>query len=399
MKIGLTILALAAGAIPAVAFADTDPPPPLTAEVNGRVEHTDNALLTPETGPVKKQADQIFIVNPAIQANATTRGVKASIEYQLNYFHYSKLSKLDRALHDLDARAALVYWESVDLDAQQILAPQPLNYASPLRDPVNDIQASRSLAHAGLHHEFNRATRAELGYRAQYVTYFKVHKGDALFPDYLVHGPEISAERDVGPRLTVGLQYSYHLETFQNVKSGATAPPDWQAHVAALDVRAEPTDWLGLHAKAGVKAVTYTESKENRTRFIGDAGATAGGPIGHVDLRLSHDVTQDLLGNPATISRANLGVEYAPTAPWGARVDGSYGTLQYDLVPAGIPGGVVVTTDQSFFEAGAGFSYRISPGVLSLGASHHESLTKIETFTGDSKVVVNRAMLTLGGKF
>ena len=393
-RVIVPILLVLSGSAPAFAQSTVN------ADVEARGEFTDNATLVPEKPvdpTVKKQADQILVANPAIEAKADTRGVKASLRYELNYFHYSKLSKLDRALHDLDAQAALVYWDSLDLDAREILAPQPLSYASPLLDPVNDVQQTRSSAHAGIHHEFGRSTRGSLAYRGEYVTYFDVHKNDPKFPSFLVHGPELTAERDLGPLTTVGLLYSYRIETYDQSKTENTGALDWQGHVAELTARSTPTEWLALGARAGVKAITYTKSKETKTRFVGDADAVAGGEIGRLALQLSDDVTQDVLGNPATLARVGLGADYTPTAPWSAHLGASYGMLELEFPASAVS---TVKTKQGFVEGIAGFSYRISPGILTLGAMHHESTTKVDVpGAADSKIVVNRGTLSLGGRF
>ena len=279
---------------------------------------------------------------------------------------------------------------------RQILAPQPLSYANPLLDPVNDVQQSRSSAHAGLHHEFGRSTRGSLAYRGEYVTYFEVHKNDALPPSFLVHGPELTAERDLGPLTSVGALYTYRTETYDSVKAGQLVPRDWQGHVAELSVRSTPTEWLGVRARGGFKSITYTDNKEAKTRLVADGDAVAGGDVGRVELQLSHDLTQDILGNAATLTRVGLGADYTPSAPWTARVGASYG--QHDLI---FPAAATTTlkTHQGFVEGTAGASYRISPGILTLGVMHHESTTKIDAVSTQAKVVVNRATLSLGGKF
>lgn len=369
------------------------------ADVSGRAEYTDNVFLTPEDAT--QAHDQIFVVNPAVEGNVDTRGVQASLRYSLNYYHYQDHKSLDRALHDLEAKAALVYWDAVDLDAKETLAPQPISYAAPITDPVNLLQSSRSEAHLGLHHEFGPSTRAMLGYRGAYGTWFKVNDADVTPPSFLEHGPEITAERDIGPLTTVGITYAYRMHTFSTVsaQSGFYQPLDWQGHQAELEIRSAPLEWLGLRARGGGKAITF-ENKASKSRAIGDLAVIAGGDPGHVDLDVSTDLTQDYLGNPASVSQARLGAEWTPNAPWSARIAGSYGALHLSLPDDQATPPNTLTSDQSYIEAEAGLSYRFARiGEVSIGGMHHESLTKIETVDGNAKIAVNRAFLSLGGKF
>ncbi|HVO29479.1 MAG TPA: hypothetical protein VMV18_02035, partial [bacterium] len=204
------------------------------------------------------------------------------------------------------------------------------------------------------------------------------------------------AERDVGPLVTVGLLYSYRLQTFSGFKSTDPQPIDWQGHVGELNVKATPTEWLSLRARGGFKAITF-KNKVDKTRAIGDLAAAVGDESAHADLSASTDVSQDFLGNPATVTQARLGFAYQPTAPWEASVGGTYGQLEYNL---GVPAtSTTVKTDQGYFEGDAGVAYHIRVGVIRLGALHHESTTKIDTVAGSAKIVSNRGYLSIGGQF
>ena len=80
--------------------------------------------------------------------------------------------------------------------------------------------------------------------------------------------------------------------------------------------------------------------------------------------------------------------------PWSAGAGASYGSLHY-VFPV-IPGTATPNVEQAFVEADARASYRISVATLTLAALHHQSLPADST---QNKIVVNRASITLGGKF
>ena len=166
----------------------------VSADVSGLVEHTDNATLAPE-GTTKKDPDTILTVRPSVVGKAETRGIAASLRYTLSYYHYSKDTDLSRALHDLAADAKLIWWDNVDLEASEDLVPVPLDFGAPLDNPVNQVQSSHTKGHVDYEHEFGPLMRGEVGYAGERVNYIKVHRGDTLPPEYLIHGPALSIDR------------------------------------------------------------------------------------------------------------------------------------------------------------------------------------------------------------
>lgn len=379
--------------LPALAGAQAS----LSGSATGGVEHSSNVYSVPEDDADGETADQIVFVTPSLKAALVTRGVDLSADYTLGYYHYQAEQDLSRALHRLAARAALVWWDNVDLELVGRLDPRVVSYNRPLDDPRNQMQQAAVGGRFMLRRELGAATRGSVGYRGEQVTWLEAHEDDEdrLPPDYLTHGPELILERDVGRRLVVGVEYQFRLQTYDDEAAGnAPRSADYTSHTGTGRLGLDATDWLSLSMAYGFSQIEYAKGEDveslSTTRALADVRVTAGGEVARISASARQNSTQDILGNPATTRFAKLGADYTPYAPWGIGVAASYGEIDYEDLATQVPG-----TPQAFVAGEASLFYRISVGELSIGANHHESVPE----GSDAKIVVNRASVRLGGRF
>jgi len=378
--------------VPAVAGAEAS----ISGTAAGGVEHSSNVYAVPEDAPGGETADQILFVKPSLKAALATRGIDLSATYALDYYHYSEETDLSRALHRLDARGALVWWENVDLALHGRLDPRVVSYTEPLDDPTNQVQQAAAGGNLTLRREFGQSMRGSIGYLGEQVTWLEAHEDDEdrLPPDYLTHGPELMIERDIGRRLVLGVEYRFRVQDYDETADNAPPTGDHSSHTATGRLGLDATEWLSVSMAYGFAQVEYTTGDpDNRsaTRGLADVRATAGGEVARLSVSARQNATQDILGNPAVTRAAKLGADYTPYAPWGLGVAGTYGQIEYDDSVTQVIG----PANQTFVLGEASVFYRISVGELSLAGSHHESLPE----GSDPKVSVNRASVRLGGRF
>jgi hypothetical protein len=372
--------------LPSAALAQNS----IEGDVSGLAEITDNARLAPEGAT--KDSDTVFTVRPSVVGKAETRGVIASLRYTLSYYHYSKDHDLDRALHDLAADAKLVWWDNVDLEASEDLIPVPVDFGGPIDNPVNQVQSSHLRGHADYEHEFGPLTRGEIGYVAERVDYLEVHKNDPRPPEYLMHGPALSVDRDLGPRAGITADYRFRMIAFDRNASTPTTGNS-TAHVIAVRPHYTPNDELELSGALGYQLVSYENSSGSKGRILINAHVRGGNELLAGLLDYDQHVTQDVAGNSVDEKIATIGGAFTPTAPWGMGLRASYGRMDTVLDPAVNPLG-----DRAFAEAGANVFYRISVGTIELAGTHHEGLDAGSGSTAPI-VKVNRFSLRLGGTF
>lgn len=362
----------------------------LSGSATGGIEHSSNVYSVGEDQT--ETADEILFVTPSLEAALKTRGLALSAAYSLDYYHYQKEEDLDRALHQLDARAGFVWWDDVDLELVGRLDTRPLTYSQPIDDPLNQAQEAAAGARFELRRELGPATRVAIGYRGEQVTWLETNANDdeaLLPPDYLSHGPEASVERDVGRRLVVGALYQFRMQDYDEAADNFPPSGDYSAHSGTARVGLDATDWLSASLSLGFSQLDYAEA-DPATRQLGDLRLVAGGDVAKVSASVRQNSTQDVFGNPAQTRTATAGFDYTPYAPWGAGVAASYGELSFEEAVSGVEAG-----SQAFVMGQASVEYKVSVGVLQLAASHHESLPE----GSDAKIVVNRASLRLGGRF
>ena len=391
MKNFLTLrLASLLALFPAAAFGEAS----ISGSASGGVEHSSNVYSVPEDAAVKETPDQIIFVTPSLKAALVTRGVDLSADYSLGYYHYQAESDLSRALHRLNAQAALVWWDNLDLAAEGRLDPRIVSYAQPLNDPANQVQQAAVGGRLVLRREFGQSTRGSIGYLGEQVTWLEAHTDDKdrLPPDYLTHGPRLDIERDIGRRLVVGAEYRFRMQDYDEAADNYPPTGDYSAHTGTARLGLDATDWLSLSVAYGFSQIEYTDGDpDNRsaTRGLGDARITAGGDVARISASARQNQTQDILGNPAVTQSAGLNADYTPYAPWGLGVGASYGEIDYDdSVGTSIAGQAFVLGEASAF-------YKVSVGELTIAGSHHESIPE----GSESKIVVNRASVRLGGRF
>lgn len=385
----LFLLPIAVTALPVLAHAEAS----ISGTAGGGVEHSSNVYSAPDG--VKGTPDEILFVTPSLEAALVTRGVDLSATYSLGYYHYQAEQDLSRALHTLFAKAALVWWDDLDLEINGRLDPRVVSYASPIDDPTNQVQQAAAGGRLMLRREFGASTRGSAGYVGEQVTWLETHEDDEdrVPPGYLAHGPELAVERDVGPRLVFGADYRYKIQDYD--ESADKVPPtgDYTSHTVTGRFGLDATDWLSLSMAYGFSQVAYAKGDpddRSATRGLADVRLTAGGDVARLAMSARQNATQDIFGNPAETRAAKMGVDYTPYAPWGLGVGATYGEIDYDDSAAQATGG-----SQAFVLGEASVFYRVAVGEISLGASHHESLRE----RSDEKIVVNRASFRLGGRF
>ncbi len=370
--------------VPASALAQEEPDR-FSASVDGGAEYTSNPRLEPaDSNP---EGDTVLIVHPSIEGRLERRGFLLSGAYDVRYWQYTSNSELSRALHDLRARAALTYWESLELEGYANLIPTPLTFGGPIDDPTNNVQSAHLGGKVGYRRELGRSNRIEAGYVGEQVSYLEVHKDDVTPPEYLLHDPGLSFERDVGKRYTVGLGYRFRVQDFATANAPSTG--DVTAHALILKVNGTPTDWLTFALAGGAQQASFENSAVDPVlhRLV-DLSVRGGGEIAFANLSYSERFATDLAGEPATMRHARLGLDYEPFAPWAAGLGVSYGAQ--DLVStAGTPA-------RTFVQADVTLAYRVRAGVIELAASHY---TSPEDGPTTPKIDVTRAGLRLGGRF
>ena len=378
-------LALLVAVAPAAASAEAS----VDVDASGAAEYSSNVYSAPDG--IDPIADQILSVRPKLEAQLETRGLSLSAAYRLDYYHYTNETDLSRALHRLDARAALVWWDDVDLELVGRLEPRAVSFSAPIDDPTNQVQQAGAGGRFAYRREFGPSTRGSVGYRGEQVTWLELHEQDdgRLPPEYFTHGPELSVERDVGRRLVVGLDYGYRFQDYD--ESSDVYPPtgDYAAHQAQVRAGLDATDWLSLSAAVGMAQVEFAEA-DPESRQLADLRVTAGGDVARLSANYRQHLTQDVFGNPIDTRAARLVGEYTPYAPWGVGLAASYGELAFQESRLGLP-----ASAQAFVLGEARVFYQVSAGIVELAASHHESLPE----GGDPKIVVDRASLRLGGRF
>lgn len=364
----------------------------VSADVQGGAEYTSNARLAADDAA--EESDTVFVVRPSLEGLLERRGFRTSLRYTLQYWHYQEADDLDRALHDLDARAALTWWESVDAEVFGQLMPVAVNLgAGPVDGPLNNVQAARAGGTLAYRHEFNRATRAVAGYTGSRVQWLKVHDDDTLLPEYFLHDPGLELERDLGPRASVRLGYRYRLQQFDGDRVPLTG--DTSSHVIALRPRFAFNEWLEVSAGYGLQILAYENpnpsGETDEIQHLIEARVVAGSEVARAIASFDQRMTHDVLGNPSEVRMARLGVEYTPRgAPWGAGLDSSWGSQSLTFDPAVAP-----VPDRAFVQARAALSYRVSVGTIEASATRFQSLEE----EGLEPVEVNRFGLTLGGRF
>lgn len=365
----------------------------LSAEVRGGAEVTDNVRLV----PVGEESDTIYQVTPSITGRVERRGFMASLRYRLDYWHFQDASDLDRALHDMEAKLGLTWFENIDLEAYDKLVPTSISFGrGPLEDPLNNVQANHAGGKLSLRRPLGESTRILAGYTGERVDYLEVHKDDAFPPEYFLHDPGVALERDLGRRASMRIGYRYRLQDFDDKNAPLTG--DATSHIGTLRAVFAPVQWVELEGAYGLQRVSYenepfgaapgalTRGKTD-LRHIGHAQVKAGGEIASVIAAWDQQVTTDVLGNPAEVRIASLGADYTPFAPWGLSLEAAYGKQNLFFDPNNTP--------DSFVQARAGLSYRISVGTIEATGQRFQSLEGDQ----DARIEVNRFGLRLGGSF
>lgn len=373
-------LALLLVSMPALA----EEPDRFSASVDGGAEYTSNPFLLP--ADAKPEGDTVLTVHPSFDARMERRGFLLSASYDVRYWHYTGNTELSRALHDLRARASLLYWENVELEAHANLTPTPLTFGGPLDDPTNNAQSARLGAKLGYRRELGRSTRVAAGYAGESVTWLEVHKDDPKLPAYVLHDPGLSIERDVGRRYMVGLAYRFRLQDFEE---DAMLSGDVTAHAGILRVSATPTEWLTLALAGGAQQATFeNEAFDSSLHRLIDISARAGGEILLATVSYSEKLASDptVSGEVAEVRLARAGVDYEPFAPWAVGLGLAYGQQEF------IAGTTFGAIPRSFTMAELTLAYRVRSGIVELGGSFYSS-------PEDPKIEVMRAGLRLGGRF